>query len=78
MRQNNNYNKMYGTRKGDNAGAAIIHKIEIADSMIPKWLQQLKEKRKIKEQEELIQALKRPENQPRRPAAKFANRIGPR
>ena len=46
--------------------------------MIPKWLQQLKEKRKIKEQEELIQLLKRPENQPRRPAAKFANRIGPR
>jgi phage antirepressor YoqD-like protein len=46
--------------------------------MIPKWLQQLKEKRKIKEQEELIQALKRPENQRRRPAAKFANRIGPR
>ena len=78
MRQNNKYNRMYGTRKGDNAGAAIIHKIEIADSMIPKWLQQLKEKRKIKEQEELIQALKRPENQHRRPAAKFANRIGPR
>jgi hypothetical protein len=78
MRQNNKYNRMYGTRKGANAGAAIIHKIEIADSMIPKWLQQLKEKRKIKEQEELIQALKRPENQHRRPAAKFANRIGPR
>ena len=78
MRQNNKYNRMYGTRKGANAGAAIIHKIEIADSMIPKWLQQLKEQRKIKEHEELIQALKRPENQRRRPASKFANRIGPR
>jgi hypothetical protein len=45
--------------------------------MTPKWLQQLKEKRKIKEQEELIRALKRPENEPRRrPAAKFAmNRV---
>jgi hypothetical protein len=28
----------------------------------PKWLQQFKKKRKIKEQEELINALKRPEN----------------
>jgi hypothetical protein len=38
-----------------------------------KWLQELKEKRKIKEQEELIKALKRPEDQSRRrPAAKFA------
>jgi hypothetical protein len=46
--------------------------------MIPKWLRDLKEKRKIKEQEELIQALTRPENQRRRPAKKFANRIGPR
>lgn len=46
--------------------------------MIPKWLQQLKEKRKIKEQEKLIEALRRPENQRRRPAKKFANRIGPR
>ena len=44
--------------------------------MIPKWLQQLKEKRKIKEQERLIEALRRPENQRRRPAAKFANHIG--
>ena len=45
--------------------------------MIPKWLQELKEKRKIKEQEELIRALKRPENEPRRgPAKKFAmNRV---
>ena len=47
--------------------------------MIPKWLQKLKDQRKIKEQEALIQALKRPENEPRRrPAAKFANRIGSR
>ena len=39
-----------------------------------KWLQELKEKRKIKEQEKLIEALKRPENEPRRrPAAKFAS-----
>jgi hypothetical protein len=45
--------------------------------MTPKWLQKLQEKRKIKEQEELIKALKRPENEPRRrPAAKFAmNRV---
>jgi hypothetical protein len=45
--------------------------------MTPKWLQELREKRKIKEQEELIRALKRPENEPRRrPAAKFAmNRV---
>ena len=44
--------------------------------MTPKWLQKLKEQRKIKEQEQLIEALRRPENQQRRPAAKFAsNRI---
>lgn len=45
--------------------------------MIPKWLQQLQEQRKIKEQDELIKALKRPENEPRRrPAMKFAsNRV---
>ena len=78
MRQNNKYNRMYGTRKGDNAGVVVIHKIEIADSMIPKWLQQLKEKRKIKEQEQLIEALRRPENQRRRLAAKFSNKIGPK
>ena len=43
--------------------------------MTPKWLQQLTQKRKIKEQEKLIEALKRPENAPRRrPAAKFANK----
>lgn len=42
--------------------------------MTPKWLQQLQEKRKIKQQEELIKALKRPENKQRRPAAKFANK----
>lgn len=41
--------------------------------MIPKWLQKLKEQRKIKQQEELIEALKRPENKQRRPAAKFAS-----
>ena len=44
--------------------------------MIPKWLQKLKDQRKIKEQEALIRELKRPENQRRRPAAKFANKIG--
>jgi len=43
--------------------------------MTPKWLQQLEEKRKIKEQERLIEALRCPENQRRRPAAKFANKI---
>jgi len=44
--------------------------------MTPKWLQQIREKRKIKEQERLIEALRRPENKQRRPAAKFAsNRI---
>ena len=36
----------------------------------PKWLQELREKRKIKEQEELIKALKQTENK-RRLAAKF-------
>jgi len=41
--------------------------------MIPKWLQKLREQRKIKEQEELIRALRRPEDQRRRPAAKFAS-----
>lgn len=46
--------------------------------MTPKWLQKLREQRKIKEQEELINALKRPENERRRPAAKFANNTGPR
>jgi phage antirepressor YoqD-like protein len=45
--------------------------------MIPKWLQQLKEQRKIKEQEKLIEALKRPENERRRPAAKFTSNTGP-
>jgi hypothetical protein len=44
--------------------------------MTPKWLQQLQKKRKIKKQEELILALRRPENQRRRPAAKFANKTG--
>ena len=41
--------------------------------MTPKWLQKLREQRKIKEQEELIRALRRPENERRRPAAKFAS-----
>lgn len=47
--------------------------------MIPKWLQELKEKRKIKEQEELIRVLRRPEDSLKkrpRPAMKFAtNRV---
>jgi len=47
--------------------------------MTPKWLQKLRDQRKIKEQEELIKALKRPENEPRRrPAAKFSNNMGPK
>lgn len=46
--------------------------------MIPEWLQKLKEKRKIKEQEKLIEALKRPENERRRPAAKMTINRGPR
>ena len=42
--------------------------------MTPKWLQQLKEKHKIKEQQRLIEALQRPEKEPhRRPAKKFAS-----
>lgn len=41
--------------------------------MIPKWLQKLKDQRKIKEQEELIRVLKQPEKERRRPAAKFAS-----
>jgi hypothetical protein len=44
--------------------------------MTPKWLQKLQEQRKIKEQEKLIRALRRPEDLRRRPAAKFANQIG--
>ena len=44
--------------------------------MMPEWLQKLYKQRKIKEQERLIEALRRPETQRRRPAAKFAsNRI---
>jgi len=43
--------------------------------MTPKWLQKIREQRKIKEQEKLIEALRRPENQRRRPAAKFANKM---
>lgn len=42
--------------------------------MIPKWLQKLRNQRKIKEQEELIRVLKQPEKERRRPAAKFANK----
>jgi hypothetical protein len=42
--------------------------------MTPKWLQNLRKKRKIKEQEKLIEALRRPEKETRRrPAAKFAS-----
>jgi hypothetical protein len=38
------------------------------------WLQKRKDQRKIQEQEELIKALKRPENELRRkPAMKFAS-----
>ena len=43
---------------------------------MPKWLQTVREQRKIKKQEELLNALRRPENQQRRPVAKFANKIG--
>jgi hypothetical protein len=47
--------------------------------MTPKWLQRLQEQRKIKEQEELIKVLRRPENASKkrpRPAMKFAtNRV---
>ena len=43
--------------------------------MTPKWLQKLREQRKIKEQWRLIEELRRPENQRRRPAAKFANKM---
>jgi hypothetical protein len=46
--------------------------------MTSKWLQKLREKRKIKEQEELIKALKRPEDTRRRPAAKMTMNRGPR
>ena len=42
--------------------------------MTPKWLQKLGEQRKIKEQEKLIEALRRPEKETRRkPAMKFAS-----
>ena len=41
-------------------------------------IRKLLKQRKIREQEKLIEALKRPENYRRRPAAKFANNIGPR
>jgi hypothetical protein len=46
--------------------------------MTPKWLQKLRDQRKIKEQEQLIRALKRPENERRRPAAKMTLNKGPR
>lgn len=41
-------------------------------------IRELLKQRKIKEQEELIKILKKPENERRRPAAKFANITGPR
>ena len=41
-------------------------------------MEKLRQKTCLKEQEELINALKRPENERRRPAAKFANNTGPR
>ena len=37
------------------------------------WLQKRQEQRKIKQQEKLIEALRRPENKRSRPAAKFAS-----
>jgi hypothetical protein len=46
-------------------------------SLLKKFTKSLDDKKKKQEQERLIEALKRPENQRRRPAAKFAN-IGPR
>jgi hypothetical protein len=46
--------------------------------MMPKWLKKLREQRKIKEQEKLIEALRRPENRRRRPAAKYSNNLGPK
>jgi hypothetical protein len=45
--------------------------------LLKKFKEQLDNKKKQQEQERLIEALKQPENQRRRPAAKFAN-IGPR
>ena len=45
--------------------------------MTPKWLQKLRNQRKIKEQEQLIRALKRPENERSRPAAKMTLNRGP-
>jgi len=46
--------------------------------MTPKWLQKLRKHRKIKEQQQLIEELRRPENQRRRPAAKMTINRGPR
>ena len=45
--------------------------------LLKKFKEQLSNKKKQQEQEKLIEALKRPANQQRRPAAKFAN-MGPR
>ena len=45
--------------------------------LFKKFKEQLDDKKKKQEHEKLIQALKQPENQRKRPAAKFAN-IGPR
>jgi hypothetical protein len=41
--------------------------------MIPERLQELLKQRKIREQEKLIEVLRRPETHRRRPAAKLAN-----
>jgi len=46
--------------------------------MTPKWLQKLREQRKIKEQQQLIKELRRTKNQRRRPAAKMTINRGPR
>lgn len=54
-------------------------KIKNPLTILKKSRQAQAEKRKIKEQEKLIEALKRPENEPRRkPAMKYSNNIGPR
>ena len=44
--------------------------------LLKKLKTQLVDKKKQREQEKLIEALKRPENERRRPAMKFANNTG--
>lgn len=55
-----------------------IPKITNPLTLLQKSRQQAAEKRKIKQQEKLIEALKRPETERRRPAMKYSNNIGPR